>query len=112
MSKTWSEDNPGGSLPKYYWADQLGKSNYNRTSTMFCYDASYLSIREISLSYTLPKAWVNKAKLQNVEVSVTGQNLGYITECDMVATPETLSGIAGSGYALPRTLLFGISVTL
>ena len=112
VKKTWSEDNPGGSLPKYYWADQLGKSNYNRTSTMFCYDASYLSIREISLSYTLPKAWVNKAKLQNVEVSVTGQNLGYITECDMVATPETLSGIAGSGYALPRTLLFGISVTL
>src|SRR5699024_12679327 len=31
VKKTWSEDNPGGSLPKYYWADQLGKSNYNRS---------------------------------------------------------------------------------
>ncbi|MEG1562618.1 MAG: TonB-dependent receptor [Bacteroides sp.] len=112
VHNTWSEENPNGSLPKYYWADQLGKSNYYRTSTMFCYDASYLSIREISLSYTLPKMWVNKAKLQKVEVSVTGQNLGYITECDMVATPESLNGQAGSGYALPRTLLFGISVTL
>ena len=79
---------------------------------MFCYDGSYLAIREISLAYTLPKNWVQKVMLQNVEVSVTGQNLGYITQCALVATPETMAGIAGSGYALPRTLLFGISVTL
>lgn len=112
VKNTWSETNPNGTLPKYYWADQLGKSNYYRRSTMFCYDGSYLAIREISLAYTLPKNWVQKVMLQNVEVSVTGQNLGYITQCALVATPETLAGVAGSGYALPRTLLFGISVTL
>ena len=112
VKNTWSETNPNGTLPKYYWADQLGKSNYYRRSTMFCYNGSYLAIREISLAYTLPKNWVQKVMLQNVEVSVTGQNLGYITQCALVATPETLAGVAGSGYALPRTLLFGISVTL
>lgn len=112
VKDTWSEENPNGSLPKYYWADQLGKSNYNRVSTMFCYNANYLSIREISLTYSLPKSWINRARLENVDISVTGQNLGYITQCDMVATPETLSERAGSGYALPRTLMFGISVTL
>ena len=52
----------------------------------------------------------NKIKLEKVDLSVTGQNLGYLTQCKSVATPEAGSG-AGSGYALPRTLLFGINLT-
>ena len=43
-----------------------------------------------------------------LDVSVTGQNLGYITSAN-VASPEVST--AGSGYALPRTLLFGVNVT-
>ena len=68
--------------------------------------------QSVKYHWHIPKNWVQKVMLQNVEVSVTGQNLGYITQCALVATPETLAGVAGSGYALPRTLLFGISVTL
>ena len=45
---------------------------------------------------------------QRVNLSVTGQNLGYFTSAK-VATPEKSD--AGSGYALPRTLLFGLDVT-
>ncbi len=110
VKKTWSEENPNGTLPKYYWADQLGKSNYYRTSSMFAYDGAYLAFRELSLSYSLPKSLANKIKLEKVDLSVTGQNLGYLTQCKSVATPEAGSG-AGSGYALPRTLLFGINLT-
>ena len=73
---------------------------------MFAYDGAYLAFRELSLSYSLPKSLANKIKLEKVDLSVTGQNLGYLTQCKSVATPE-----AGSGYALPRTLLFGINLT-
>ena len=110
VKKTWSEANPNGTLPKYYWADQLGKSNYYRTSTMFAYDGSYVAFREVSLSYSLPKSIINKAKLEKVDLSVTGQNLGYLTQCKTITTPEAGTG-AGSGYGLPRTLLFGVNVT-
>lgn len=109
--KTWSEDNPNGTLPKYLWADQLGKSNYYRTSSMFTHNADYLSFREISLSYTIPQNWVKKLYLQDFSFSVTGQNLGYLTQSKMVAMPETANAIAGSGYALPRTVLFTINAT-
>ena len=109
--KTWSEDNPNGTLPKYLWADQLGKSNYNRMSSMFTHNAAYLSFREVSLSYSLPQELVKNLFLQGLNISVTGQNLGYLTKSKMVAMPETADAIAGSGYALPRTVLFTFNLT-
>lgn len=52
---TWSSDNPGGQYPMYGYADQLGKRNYARESSMFIYKGNYLAVREISLAYSLPK---------------------------------------------------------
>ncbi|MFK2229341.1 SusC/RagA family TonB-linked outer membrane protein [Bacteroides fragilis] len=103
---TWSDENPNAKYPRYAYV--LTNANYARNSTMFAHKGNYLAIREISLSYSLPKVWANKAYCQRVDVSITGQNLGYITSAN-VASPEVSN--AGSGYALPRTLLFGLNVT-
>ena len=105
---TWSEENPNAKYPRYAYADVLTNANYARNSTMFAYKGNYLAIRELSLTYSLPEIWAKKVFCQKVDVSITGQNLGYITSAK-VATPEVSS--AGSGYALPRTLLFGLNVT-
>jgi hypothetical protein len=105
---TWTPENPNAKYPKYYWADQLAKRNYDRPSTMFLYDASYLCIRNVSLSYSLPRQWVRKAGMENLSLSVTGQNLGYLTKSKMYS-PESNSGTGG--YALPRTVILGVSLT-
>lgn len=106
--KTWSPDNPNGIYPTYVWADQLGKRNYARNSSMFMYNGNYLALRELTLSYRLPSIWVNKAGLSNVELSVTGQNLGYWTEADHMYSPESSDN--NGGYPLPRTVIFGINI--
>lgn len=109
---TWSEENTNAKYPRFLYADQLGKGNYNTTSSLFAYKGNYLAIRELSLSYSLPEKWTNAAKMQRASVSVTGQNLGYITGAKNVATPEVKAdGKASSGYSLPRTVLFGINLT-
>lgn len=105
---TWSEENPNAKYPRYAYADVLTNANYARNSTMFAYKGNYLAIRELSLSYSLPEMWAKKVFCQKVNVSITGQNLGYITSAK-VASPEVSN--AGAGYALPRTLLFGLNVT-
>lgn len=110
---TWSESNPNAKYPRYVWADQLGTGNYNRTSSLFTYNGSYLAFREISLAYTLPKAWVSKLAMKNLEVSITGQNLGYIKSAP-IATPEYSHGggaYSGMGYGLPRTIILGVNAT-
>lgn len=109
---TWSESNPDAKYPRFLWADQLGKNNYNTTSTLFAYKGNYLAIRELSLSYMLPQTWASAAKMQRAEFSITGQNLGYITNAKNVSSPESAAdGKVGSGYSLPRTVLFGINLT-
>ena len=110
---TWSESNPNAKYPRYLFADQNGKNNYI-ASTMFAYRGDYLAIREISLSYSLPESVAKMLKMQRAEVSITGQNLGYITSAKNVGSPEANpkdNGAVGQGYSLPRTILFGVNLT-
>ena len=110
---TWSESNPNAKYPRYLFADQNGKNNYI-ASTMFAYRGDYLAIREISLSYSLPESVAKILKMQRAEVSITGQNLGYITGAKNVGSPEANpkdNGAVGQGYSLPRTILFGVNLT-
>ena len=105
---SWTPENPDAKYPQYVYADFLGKGNYHRRSTLFTHNGNYLAVRELSLAYALPKALANKMFCQNLEVSVTGQNLAYWTS-GKVARPE--EALTDSGYALPRTLIFGLNVT-
>ena len=110
---TWSESNPNAKYPRYLFADQNGKNNYI-ASTMFAYRGDYLAIRKISLSYSLPESVAKMLKMQRAEVSITGQNLGYITGAKNVGSPEANpkdNGAVGQGYSLPRTILFGVNLT-
>lgn len=126
----WSESNPNASLPAFYCADQAAKKNITRgnnanpyrdgNSSAFYEKADYLSLRELTLNYNLPKKWINQAFIQNASVYVTGQNLFYITGYKGTS-PEPyimssiddnrLLGVDQGRYPTPRTLLFGLSVT-
>ena len=86
-----------------------GKRNYCRQSSMFAYNGNYLSFREIALSYNLPSNWVRKAGLGSVMLSVTGQNLGYLTEAKHLFSPEKTDN--NGGYPLPRTVILGVNVS-
>ena len=108
---TWTEENVDAKYPTYVWADQMGKRNYARSNnSMFVYDASYLAVREISLNYTLPQSWTRKVGMEQVDLNVSAQNLGYLTDAKYVASPEYGSSGWG-GYPLPRTLVFGANIT-
>jgi hypothetical protein len=45
------------------------------TGESYIFDASWVRLREASLTYTLPKNIVEKTKLSNVQIGVTGRNL-------------------------------------
>ena len=111
--RSWSEDNKSGVWPRYVFFDYGVANNYFRPSTLFACRGDYLAVRELQLSYALPKVWVEKLNMRRIEFSVTGQNLGYLTAYPG-NTPEQYAGTSfasGDGYGLPRTILFGIDVT-
>lgn len=110
---TWTPENPNAKYPTYYWADQLFKNNTMRTSSMFYNKADYLSFREISLSYSLPADLLTKLKIEGIKLTLTGQNLGYISKSTLFSPEKTDQGInVTGGYPLPRTMVFGVQIIL
>ena len=117
VKKMWSEDNPNSDYPMFTYADQLNKRNIFRDnygdelSSRFLENGNYLALREITLSYTLPKSIVSTIGMQGASVNVTGQNLFYITNYTGSMPEPRSTGVDYGTYPTPKTLLFGISLT-
>lgn len=109
VKDTWTPENPNAKYPRYVWADQLNMKNFDRPSQMFYVNSNYLAFREISLSYAVPTSWISRAKIQGLTLSVTGQNLGYISN-NLLTLPER-TGLQNSAYTIPTMLIFGGKVT-
>ncbi len=81
----------------------------------FIYDASYVKLRELVLSYALPKSIVSKSKLfKGIEVSLIGRNLWIIHKNLPYSDPEeNLSSGNVQGYqsgAYPTTRSIGANL--
>jgi TonB-linked SusC/RagA family outer membrane protein len=74
-----------------------GASNLWSVGSYAVFDADYLKLREISLSYELPKAWVKKAKLDNAYVSIYSRNIMLWTKSGFGVDPERAFQPSGSG---------------
>ncbi|MES1249416.1 MAG: SusC/RagA family TonB-linked outer membrane protein, partial [Chitinophaga rupis] len=110
LLKTWSPDNPNGTMPRFYWANSSG--NYITSANIY-EKGDYLAVRELTLSYELSSALVSKAlnnRIHGLRVYVTGTNLTYFTGYSG-NLPETGGADAGR-YALPRTVTFGLNLNL
>ena len=109
---TYTPQNTGATYPTYYWADQLYKNNTFRESSMFYKKGDYLALREVNVTYSLPVKWANKIKSQNINLSLSGQNLTYFSKSTLYSPESGSIGIGGSGgYPLPRTIIMGAQLT-
>jgi len=128
VKDTWSEDNPNAKYPKFYYADQLSKRNITRhnnartaldnNSSLFYEKGDYLALRELSLSYDIPQKLLSKFHVQKLMLSITGQNLFYITGYDGTSPEPALDfqsngrgGIDNGRYPVPRSVLLGAQIT-
>lgn len=109
VKETWTADNPNAKYPRYVWADQLNTKNFDRPSSIFWVNSSYLAFREVSLSYSIPKSILEKARIAGLTFTATGQNLGYLTN-KMINLPER-TGAQRSAYTIPTVIVFGANLT-
>ncbi|OJU29009.1 MAG: SusC/RagA family TonB-linked outer membrane protein [Sphingobacteriales bacterium 41-5] len=109
VKDTWTPENPNAPYPRYTWADQLNTKNFDRPSNMFWVNSGYLAFREVTLSYSVPRSILSRLKMNALRLSVTGQNLGYITN-SLINLPER-TGDQNSAYTIPTTLIFGANIT-
>jgi TonB-linked SusC/RagA family outer membrane protein len=81
--------------------------SYINNSNAYIVDASYLRLKNISISWQIPDSWKRILRFQNARFFVNAQNLLTITNFKGL-DPET------PGYSLPplRTISIGAQVTL
>jgi TonB-linked SusC/RagA family outer membrane protein len=96
--------------------------NFNRTINAYQFnmqDASWIRLRNVSISYTLPKSLLGEGNfIQNVRLTLTGNNL-WLTTPFRGFDPDGLANGAGSnaiGYVgrntpATRSYAFGVSLT-
>lgn len=75
----WTEENPyGAKHPKLYWQDMGGGKN-TRPNSYYLKDASFFRLKNLTLGYTLPRVWTEKANISKVRIYFSGDNLLTLT---------------------------------
>lgn len=117
VDRRWkSEANPGdGTIPRAI------RSTYAygfSTTSRFLFDASYIRIKNINLSYTLPKNLVSMLSLNSMNVFFDVSNVhtftdypGYDPESTTAGDNITNSGIDFLTYPLARTFTIGFKLS-
>ena len=109
--------NPDGSVnTTRIRTDRYGAFGYARglPNAAFVYDASYIKLRQVSLTYTMPSKFLDNTFMTGLQFSVTGSNLWIIDKDMPYADPESgLSSGNLQGYstgALPTTQDYGFNI--
>ena len=87
-----------------------------RVSDRWVYDGSYMKLKNVALTYSLPKSLISRAMISKMEVYVSGQNLVTITDYPGFDPETTTSGdtrtqgLDQGALPNPRTFTLGLRV--
>ncbi len=118
---TWvstGEPNDVTTTAQAYW-NRVASDKGFAVAEEFIYDASYIAIRQLRLSYQFPEAWLTKTKvIRGASLAVYGRNLGYLERHTDGFSPENSSvnvntGTLGmEGHSLPMMRTVGFDLNL
>lgn len=124
LAKGWSRWEQAGDKATHPKLEYGGNNLSNSPSSRYLEDGSYLRIRNITLSYELPRKLLDAAKLTQARIYLSGDNLftftkfsgmdpevsGYTAMGDD-GTISSLAGISYFKYPISKQYLIGVQVS-
>lgn len=111
----WMKPGDIATFPKSVFG---GNHLSNKPSSRYLENGSYIRLRNVRLSYDLPEALLNRIKIDNIRLYISGDNLWTGTKHYVGQDPAaSLSMGSGSSvgvvsnYAISKKILFGINVS-
>jgi len=92
-------------------------NSFYEPQSEFVYDASYVKLRELSLSYSLPEKLISKY-FKDIELSLIGRNLWIIHKNVPYADPEenlssgNIQGYQSGSYPTTRTIGLNVNIKI
>lgn len=85
-------------------------STNNATSSRWLTDASYLVLKNINMSYSLPKAWVNALTLESIRLNLSCENAFTCTKRRGMNPQQSFDGYQYNYLVTPRVFTIGVDV--
>ena len=111
VADRWSPTNASNTVPKQ--DGYITNDVYSR----FIEDGSFLRLKNVTLGYTFPRKWTEKAKISKLRVYATAQNLfcisnysGYDPEVSTAGNNPMTPGLDWGAY--PRSRVFTVGLDL
>nr|WKN34624.1 TonB-dependent receptor [Tunicatimonas sp. TK19036] len=108
----WTPQNPSNR-----YARALATANDNVFSSRFVEDASYLRLKNVTLSYNLPSSILERIRLSNLRIYVSGTNLwtltnysGYDPEGNAYGQTTNIVGVDFGSYPQAKTYTVGLNI--
>ncbi len=103
----WNGEGTSNSMPRAVWGDPNGNT---RVSDRFVEDGSYLRIKNITLSYNLPRSIIEKAKINSAKVYVSCANVATFTNYSGFDPEVAINGIDSNRFPISRTYSVGLNL--
>ena len=114
--KIWSEDNPDSFFPRPrgYIAMKNGRA-LGTTNDKYLQNVGYCRLKNVTFGYTIPEKVLKKAKISQLRVYFSGENLAYASALKKgskyVDPEQAMTGGNLSVYPWQKTFMFGIDLT-
>ena len=105
LERAWKQPGDITDIPRI----EIGKSYITTDNDLI--DASYFTMKNVSIGYTLPSNWLKKAGMQSLRLSATADNVFILTHLKGMNPQYNFTGGTNFGYVPTRTISFGIDVT-
>ena len=108
----WSRWQQPGDIATHPQPKMNGNNDAHSTSTRYLESGSHFRLKNVTLSYDFPQAWMKKAKMKGLKVYVSGDNLVTFSRFSgMDPEIDTEYGTYDTNYPVPMTVVGGIQIT-
>ena len=110
IRNTWTPENPNAEFPMLMYGGtwQFPAANVNALYR----DASYFSLKNLNIGYTLPKKWTSKLSIESLRIFFNADNLCFVSAHDGFDPRMGFSSMSGFQFPQARTFTFGITLNM
>ena len=106
----WTPERPDAKYPRLTYLNE--STNNTQVSDFWTRDASYITLQNVELGWTLPTKWTSRMRMSAFRVYLQGQNLLRFSKFDL--WDPNLTGSGGAtvySYPTTRVISFGVSAS-
>ncbi|CAN0357140.1 unnamed protein product, partial [Scytosiphon promiscuus] len=103
----WTIDNPTNANPR----PNENQESPRNGSTLRYFDSSFIKLRNVSLGYNLPNSITEKLGMQELKLTLSGQNLLIITDYETFDPEVSEDAVSAGSGIVPSNKMYSLSLS-